>query len=180
MKGKLSHKNRVVTHTDIQRHFPSIMLGSKVLPYATTVQKTRLSDPCQTSFQSLARGYKMYGNIVFRHIFLEKMRHCLFIQAIREYNLKSPHYGTLISCLVVIILKRPIKWCNLLSYMIFIHIYIIGGLTIASDPSFSSLLSSKKSAHFPYSSAYPRTSGIPSGFRLSGHSPYSPHVRGRI
>ena len=50
MKGKLSHKNRVVTHTDIQRHFPSIMLGSKVLPYATTVQKTRLSDPCQTSF----------------------------------------------------------------------------------------------------------------------------------
>lgn len=124
MKGKLSHKNRVVTHTDIQRHFPSIMLGSKVLPYATTVQKTRLSDPCQTSFQSLARGYKMYGNIVFRHIFLEKMRHCLFIQAIREYNLKSPHYGTLISCLVVIILKRPIKWCNLLSYMIFIHTYI--------------------------------------------------------
>jgi len=33
-------------------------------------------------------------------------------RAIREYNLKSPHYGTRISGLVVVILKQPINGAN--------------------------------------------------------------------
>ena len=46
------------------------------------------------------------------------MRQRLKVQAVREYNLKSPHYGTRISGIVVLKLKRPIKWCDLLSYII--------------------------------------------------------------
>ena len=54
-----------------------------------------VGDTRQPLQKGLARwNYNKDGNIVFRHIFCRKC--AIAKEAIREYNLKSPHYGTLI------------------------------------------------------------------------------------
>ena len=93
MKGELS-KNRVVTHADILRHF-SLTSLKKGDASPRPKGNTGRSRPRQTLQRGLARwNYNKDGNIVFRHIFCRKC--AIAKEAIREYNLKSPHYGTLI------------------------------------------------------------------------------------